>query len=461
MRSGTTPGDSVNRYWGERLVRVNTGLAEHLRVVDRRFRGWIVLPTLLSLVLSWRAVNVLPLSHDEFYTLHAITEGLVGHLWEAPLLPYYSLEWAATFGGRLTSDLGMRWLSMAAIAATVACVAAAAALLGSRKHAYTAGLLMAISGVALVRAVEARPYAVGLGLFSVAVWLLIKMSRVPTRAVAITYSLVLLAGLIVMPQGVVVLVAHGLWIMWRKHPSALTRCWLVAVAPTVTVAAVGGVLALLNVFPNMHNWLGAPSLTQVPEGILWSAGAGNAGVAAEAAVGLSLMLLGLAAVEVRALVVGVLLASLFLFLGSQGGTSFWTSGSFVSLVPIVVLAGGFAIGGLSRASWLAILLVLVLVSLPVYTAARLPRTGEADMRLAVALVEAHQNGPTSLFGDPTDAYGLWPAMKHYGVDSAQYSPTRSPTQPYWAVYDAPDCVPTGTWEVGGGATLKLCRAPAR
>ena len=356
------------------------------------------------------------------------------------------------------SELGLRWLSIAAIAVAVASVAASGARLGGRWGGYLAGVLMAVNGVALTRAVEARPYAVGIAIYTLALFALARMRDGAGRSATITYGALLVAGLVVMPQGIAVVTAHGLWILW-SHPSAgIRRRWSIAVAPLAVLAVVGALLAWLNIFQQMYNWLGSPSLVQLPKGILWAGGAGNAGVAAEAAVGLTLLLFGSASLRVRGLALGALAGLAVLLMASSGRTSFWLAGSFVPLVPIVVLAGATSIAAVPRSSSVSILLVLLMVSLPVYTAARMPRTGEADLRLAVAFMGERSDGPRMVFGDSTDAYGLWPAMKYYGTQVGLYEPIRAPQGQYWAVDNAPDCMPLETWDVGGNATLKLCAA---
>ena len=240
-----------------------------------RIHGHILLPTALSLALSLRAATNLPLSHDEFYTRHAIQEGLDLHLWEAPSLPYYVVQWIATGGGALDSDLGLRLVSVIAVAVTVACVAEAARQMASKTSAYIAGFLMALSGVALTRAAEARPYALGLSIFVISFLLLLRMMRQQNRSSSLAYGTSLVLGLLIMPQGIVVLIPHALIVLQRDRNWDRLKRWALSVLPAAFLVLVGATVAWLNVFPNMHNWLDSPTVTQFVDGLLWVGGAGN------------------------------------------------------------------------------------------------------------------------------------------------------------------------------------------
>ncbi len=424
-----------------------------------QIHGYLVLPVLLSFFLSLRAAINLPLSHDEFYTLHAVQEGLDLHLWEAPLLPYYAVEWVATGGGALDSDLGLRLISVAAVVTTVACVAEAARQMASKRAGYLAGILMALSAVALTRAADARPYVLGLAIFAASLLLLLRMISRQSRLSSVAYGVTLVLGLVIMPQGIVVLIPHAMIVLRHQKTGSLLKKWTLSILPVAVLVLIGTTLALLNVFPQMHNWLGSPALNQVADGLLWAGGAGNTNIGAESGIALALIVLGLTSNRSWSLTMGALLGATVLFLGSQGGTSFWTHGSFITLVPIVIIAASIALSELRRKSILTIFVSLLIVSLPVYTNARMPRTGEADLRQAVSLLENSESGPLVVFGDPTDAYGLWPAILHYSLDSSKYSPTRSPSGEYWSVYGSDACLPLQSWDVGGQATLKWCAAP--
>jgi uncharacterized membrane protein len=424
-----------------------------------RIHGYILLPSALSFVLSLRAAINLPLSHDEFYTLHAVQEGLDLHLWEAPLLPYYAVEWVATGGGTLNSDLALRLVSVVAVVVTVACVAEAARQMASKTSAYIAGFLMALSGVALTRAAEARPYVLGLSIFAIAFLLLLRMISRQNRSSSLAYGASLVLGLIIMPQGIVVLIPHAMIVLQRQWRGGLLKRWAIAVLPSAVLVFIGATLALLNVFSQMHNWLGSPAFNQLADGLLWAGGAGNTRVGAESAIALALIVLGLTSKRSWDLTLGAILGAAALFFVSQGGTSFWTHGSFITLVPVVLIGASIALGELRKRSMLMIFATFLVVSMPIYADSRMPRTGEADLRQAVFLLEQSDSGPVTVFGDPTDAYGLWPAILHYGLDSSKYSPSRSPEGEYWSVYGSDACVPLESWDVGGQATLKWCAAP--
>lgn len=103
------------------------------------------LSVLVTSVTCLRGSTWLPLSVDEYYSLHAVTEGLSQHFWELPLIPYYGLLWAWTLGGSAVSDLWMRGLSIAAIASTAGFVASSAYKIAGRRAAYLAGMGVALA----------------------------------------------------------------------------------------------------------------------------------------------------------------------------------------------------------------------------------------------------------------------------------------------------------------------------
>ena len=110
-----------------------------------RFRVDLWVGPVLSLALNLRSLTSRPLSHDEFYSLHAITEGLNQHLWEAPWLPYYAVLDAWTLGGSQTSDTWLRALSAVAIASMVLAVTLIAREISGPRAALVAGILLAIA----------------------------------------------------------------------------------------------------------------------------------------------------------------------------------------------------------------------------------------------------------------------------------------------------------------------------
>ena len=71
-----------------------TGFAVFLR----RF-GHTICAAVLTLLVTSRGLTNLPLSHDEYYTLYVMNEGLLSQIGDLPLLPYYGLQWVSNPGG--------------------------------------------------------------------------------------------------------------------------------------------------------------------------------------------------------------------------------------------------------------------------------------------------------------------------------------------------------------------------
>ena len=415
----------------------------------------VLAPMLLSAFLSIRQVTNLPLSHDEFYTLDAVGSGLGTHLWEAPLVPYYAIVWASTLGGSLTSDALLRSTSAVSIVITVGLTAQLARMFGRPWLGYPAGLLMAFNSVALSRAAEARPYAFGTMLATASSLTLFIALRRKKKRWMFLYSALVLLLMVTFPQGVLVLLPQAALVVGDPSFRKSWRSWLMFLSPVLLAGLTGAVLAWLNVFPNMHNWLGTPRLLQIPEAISWVGGAGTIGSWAEAAVAGAVIVLGLSG-AVRALTVGALAAAVVLFLASQGGTSFWLPGSMAGLVPLVVAAAAVNFDRLQKSSCLLIILTVFLLSIPVYTASRIERKGEADMRVTAQIISSNGRQAQQVFGDATDAYGLWPTIRHYGLTTEGFTPTLKPVGRFWLLYGDLPCGALRTWDVGGGMQLRLC-----
>ena len=150
-------------------------------VVQFRRFGHVISAAVLTLLVAGRGLTTLPLSHDEYYTLYVMNEGLGSQLRDLPLLPYYSRQWISTLGGSWTSDRGLRALPLAAVVAVAVAVAAAAFRVGGRVSGYTAGALVALTAAFQQYGQTARPYAVGAALVAVATYLLVRGVASPER----------------------------------------------------------------------------------------------------------------------------------------------------------------------------------------------------------------------------------------------------------------------------------------
>jgi len=127
-----------------------------------------------------------------------------------------------------------------------------------------------------------------------------------------------------------------------------------------------------------------------------------------------------------------------------------------ALVPLVVAAAAVNLDRLQTFSRLLIILTVTLLCTPVYTSSRIARGGEADMRLAARIISSNGGEAQQVFGDATDAYGLWPAIRHYGLSTEGFTPALKPAGRFWLLYGDFPCGSLRSWEVGGGMQLRLC-----
>ena len=212
---------------------------------------------LVALVTCSRGSTWLPLSVDEYYSLNAITRGLDQHFWELPLIPYYGLLWVWTLGGNASGDLWMRALSVAAIVVTAGLVAASAGRLAGPRAGYLGGI-----GIALVPSMQelsqlARPYAVGTALAATSTYLLVRLvvSSIPARPTWIFYGIVLALMVIVMPQSAVIMIAHGIFLIYSRSGRGLLRAWFFSLLIVIPVVLSGLILLVFGTYSSMHAWL--------------------------------------------------------------------------------------------------------------------------------------------------------------------------------------------------------------
>jgi mannosyltransferase len=317
---------------------------------------------------------------------------------------------------------------------------------------------MALSSAVQRYGQDARPYAIGMGLFALATYLMVRGIQDDSRRWWIPYSVTIVLGGLMVPQGLVVVIAHGVFLLLSHVPKETARHWAIAASAVVPLLLAGAALMLLGSFPMMHNWVPTPTLLDLPTGIIWVVEAAAASVAASAAYGLAIVVLAFLSDTGRSLILGALTGALTIWLISIASTSFWLGRSFLPLVPMAIAAASISLASLSGRSAVPIILILCLTAIPAYTAVRLPRTGEADMRQAVEIVASESVPDTEIFGDPTDAYGLAQAWLHYGTGPQVFTVTRDPHRRYWTVYGSETCTAEQTWELGGNATLRLCAA---
>ena len=414
----------------------------------------------LALVLVFRGLEARPLSVDEFYTLHALVHGLPDHMWEAPLIPYYSLMWLWTLGGQHLGDAWLRSLTVLASIVTAAATCLTAQHLAGRRAAYASGVLVAVNPALQAYGLDARPYAVGMAIFSFATYTFVRGFQTNRNVWWIAYTCLVVAGIAVMPQGAVILVVHGCYLIFTRCKKAIVFKWASSLVVVAPMLLIGAALIGKGSYQSMHEWVYRPGIIDVPKGLLWIGDAAGADVSASAAVGMSLLVLGLLTAQGRAWLGGAFLALGCIWLVSMGPISFWLGQSLLPLVPVVALAAGLSLASFSARTTCLVIVFVALLSLPAFTYLRLPRSNEPDMRKAVEIF-ARERSPgdqVRVFG-LNDAYGLYPALLHYRPDLADVNATPTPTGRVWAAQASMPCSVISEWSIDGTGYLRLCATP--
>jgi len=420
-------------------------------------RSGELLSGLVATALVTRGIGTLPLSHDEFYTLDAVENGPLTHLWEAPLIPYYAVLWVWTGGGALVTDEWMRLLSALAVVGTVVLVAATARLLGGASAAIASGLLLAINPAIQVFGHMARPYALGTLFFASATYFIVRSLSLQQSNLWWAYGLSLLVGTIIMPQGSAIAIAHLVYLWFMKAPRPALLLWLKGVLLLVPVLVLGLVLLLLGTYQGMHEWLYHPGLLDLPRGLLWLSTADAPPIAAAGAFGGALIALGLLTTKSRALTFSAGAGLLVVWAVSLGPTSFWFGQSIFPFVPVLALSAGNALSTFSPKVIAVVTVTLALVSIPAFTEVRLPRPNEPDMRRAAEIYVENSRPDQAVFVfGLDDAYGLWPAVRHYFPETPAPLLTPQPSVPFWAAEARVECEPIAQWDIGANTQVSLC-----
>jgi 4-amino-4-deoxy-L-arabinose transferase-like glycosyltransferase len=415
--------------------------------------GYWLIPTLLSIPLIFRGITSRPLSHDEFYTLHAINEGLDQHYWELPLIPYYWLMQQWTIQGTYTSDLALRLPSGIAALVSVALVAITAKRVHSQRAGLSAGLLLAFSPVTQVFAHEARPYAIGAALFSLSSLLLVRALRGGSIGAWLIYGAVVLAGATVLPVGLVTVVGQALLVWYLRTSNKAFGFWLAALA--VSIPAVLFHALLLPGFSERKAWAAQPGVLDIITGFTWTSSAGTAGGLLTGGSGLLIITLGLLSRDGRYWLGAATVGILALWVVSLGPTSFWSGKSAISLVALATVGAGISMAGFSRLASALIVVVAAALALEAFTATRQPRNFEPDLRQATAIISQNVD-KSSVVIDRGSEYGIAAAVKQYSnQDDLVFNDT--PTGPFWTVHQEPDCIVIERWDLGGDAYLRLCK----
>lgn len=439
------------------------------KAIARGWKQWLSKPwtssaitMLLTAVVAGRGISDLPLRFDEFFSLTAVvTDPRNSLTHEGPIFPYYGLLWLWSLGGQWTSDVWLRSLSLLAVVMTAALMARIAGSFAGVKASYIAGLLFALNpGVHFV-AQDARPYAVGMFLFTWAAYALLRgIDEGRTRS-WIAFAVILFVATLTMPNGLLMFVPLTLLYSYRQPGFFLSKPFLLTLAPTVLLV-VSGIAVFAAGISTMRESLPNPVLSWIPTGVIWTGIAEAESYGAPGTFAAVLLLLAALTARGRRVLWGVLGSVLLVWVLSQWPASHWMGRTFVSFLPLVSIAAAFGVAKMQRRQGAAALVVAVLFALPGYTAVRL-WGAPADLRLATQIIEREAKPTDQIFGDgylgQGRAFELAAGLEHYGSTKPPWEVTAKPTREFWLLYGDFPCEEIFSQDVLGGMNLRKCAAP--
>ncbi|MSQ23163.1 MAG: hypothetical protein EXR58_01215 [Chloroflexi bacterium] len=216
-------------------------------LVERFVGGWrLVAVSLLGAALRWIRLDGQAPSIDEGWSIGATLGGLdhaldvVSRDTHPPL--YFVLQWMQVhaIGPQLGAD---RIVAAALGTIAVPITVLVARRFGSERSALLAGLLVALSPLAIFTSRDARPHVAAATLALAATWLLLRALERPSGGRLASYSVAAAAMLLTSYANVMVVIVHGLVVLPRMWTSPwrwllaflgiglLCLPWLLVVAP--------------------------------------------------------------------------------------------------------------------------------------------------------------------------------------------------------------------------------------
>lgn len=414
---------------------------------------WVV-SGFLALAVSLRGITATPLSHDEFYSLNAVTEGIDEHLWEAPWIPYYAFLWVWTGAGNLTTDFWMRLASVLAIVGLAITVAVIAKNLLNRWAGLAAGLIVAVSPASQKFALQARVYALAAFLFTLALYFLIKAIAANQKKSWVLYSITMVIAGILAPFGLVVLIGHFIiLITTNNHDPQTFKRWLISCIPLIILLLVG--FGTIRMFSQFHGFAPTPNLTNLASGLEWLGTSGALPTAASGAFGFGVLILAAITKQSSKFLWAGLLGTAAVWLVSLGPMTFWSGQYLFTLMPFVAIGAALTLGTLSKTRTVGILALLAAIAYPSFIDLRTPLEREPNMRVAADFVADNQNLSTQIL-DNDELYGLGVALRHYRPDLTALTFTTEPEAPFWSIYGEPGCNSKVSLTLTSDVTLRLC-----
>jgi len=435
-----------------------------------RLQRWLTRPwappafaALLAAVIAGRGISALPLRFDEFFSLTAVvTDPRISITHEGPLVPYYTVLWLWTLGGELTSDTWLRVLSLVAVIATAVVTALIAKRLAGVLVAYAAAGLFALNpGVHFV-AQDARPYALGMLLFTAAAFVLLRAVEGSQRGDWVGFSVLVLLGTVMMPNGLIIFAPLTLLYSQIRPRFFVAKRFLLALVPTVLLLIVG-IVAFSSAIATMRASLPSPAVSWIPTGVIWTGIAEAESYGAPGTFAAVLLVLAGLTAPGRRVLWGVLGSVLLVWVISQGPSSQWMGRTFITFIPLVTIAAAFAVARMKRTEIIAVMVVTVLLAGPGYTAVRL-WDAPADLRLATEVIEREADATDQIFGDgylgEGRSFELAAGVKHYAATEPPWEVTTEPTREFWLLYPDYPCEELFSEDVRGGMNLRRCAAPS-
>ena len=408
----------------------------------------VLLPMIAALVFGLLGIGQRSLWYDELQTSDAVINGLDGlffHIWEAPLLPYYSIVFLWSLGGEFSSDTWIRIPSVIGFVIASGMSSATALRLAGWKAAAVTGTVVATSSSLAWFAHDARPYAIGAGLISISMYLLVRSWTDDRLIVWILYIGSWAVVLLVYPIGLAALPAH----LWLSHTNGalLTRVGRWAWAAVALIPFVGlGAFLFVKSGERMHAWVPTPAVGDFFEGVWWIGGT----------IAVALAIMALLSKRGRIWLVGVLLVVLSTWLVSRVGASFWLSRSLIPFLGLFAVAASFVAQRLSAMALGALLGLLCLVQIGPLIEQQ-TRDDDRPWKGIVEFVAEQDADQRSIVNSGWGEIGF--ATRQYVPDAEidVYTWGTVPPMNYWTMEPDSRCNRLGEVTLENGTTLTQCR----
>jgi mannosyltransferase len=413
---------------------------------------YVLVPAAISLALGLWGIVSSSLWVDELSTADAVETGLLTHVWEAPLLPYYAGMWLWTLGGTVTDDGWMRMSSVLAIVTAVVCVALAARRLTNARGGFAAGLVLALSPAASRYSQEARVYAAATAAIALATLAFVAATQQERRSWWVTYTLSLAFAGLILPVSFAAIPAHAVILTglpdWRRH----RRRWLKACIYCVPIAVLG--LVAVREFSFMHIWLAGPSPADLPLGLMMPLAGENSGNQGTIYGACVVVLAAVSPLGLRWLL-GTAGAVGCVWLVSIGPMSWWTARSVLPLSVLLAIAAGLSLSRLLRPQLAVVIAVLAVVAIPAFVANRQPDARVPNLHVAVKTIDQFGRQGDVIITDDVVRQLSW-AVAHYLGDDPRFAHLPDAAGRRWLLGNDSPCDRAQAWTLPGGGILRLC-----